>query len=145
VVQSSHLSLSSSINSTASSSSSSSSSLSAVHITGNNSNNSKHCNDNNDHVEFPIINNESNVKKIISRLLSQNNQAKDDCQTKQNTIRLKTCNGTSNSGSNTLLTISSNVINNTESIQSSSAKCIYYMDMDNKTNSPPYMITIPKK
>ncbi len=153
VVQSSHLSLSSSINSTASSSSSSSS-LSAVPIGNNNTttnnnnsnntnnninNHTKNNNDINENVELP--NNESNVKKIISRLFSQNNQttAKDDNQT----IRFKSLNGTNNSSSNTLLTISSNVMNNSESIQSCSTKCIYYMD--NKTNSPPFMITIPKK
>ncbi len=77
-IQPHQLSLSSSINSnssssaSSSSSSSSSSSLSTVPISNNNNNLSDKPSQVDHDADLPIINNESNVKKIISRLLSQN-------------------------------------------------------------------------
>lgn len=149
----SQLSLSSSINSSSSSTSSSSSSLSAIPIVLSNkqSQSAQQTNDQ-DHIELPIINNESNVKKIISRLLSQNSVANTNSDQKQllnNKVVSQSAKSSTNS-TNTLLTISSTVMqpssnksDNSKLIQSqSNTKCIYYLN--NNMSSPPFLTTIPR-
>ncbi len=102
--------------------------------------------DHNGGTEIPIINSESNVKKIISRLLSQNNAI--SSQTNQTVPLHQTSKVLRNATNttNTLLTISSTMTTSTTvphhiSGNSHMTKCVYYLEK----NPTPFMSTIFKE